>query len=233
MEAQLNLPCVEGLEPEEVEVIPGSPISCAEYTPPPGAQENPQRVYVQDAETLTVDLIEAHSKRFSMASEGESWSLMGWSQDRFRALLADQTFDMSIDTISLAHVLRAVGAHESLGYGEAEAGGTPNAYGHPQFRLCGAVGYRSIQPRNGCYERLAKAQLSSPRDAPATETPPPMVSEIRSRVMDVSLPVLAGRRAEAKIEANRERERSRGRLGLWSMLPRRCWQLLLLRNLFQ
>ena len=104
MEAQLNLPCVEGLEPEEVEVIPGPPISCTEYTPPPGAQENPQRVYVQDAETLTVDLIEAHSKRFSMASEGESWSLMGWSQDRFRALLADQTFDMSIDTINLAHV---------------------------------------------------------------------------------------------------------------------------------
>ena len=64
----------------------GGPISCTEYTPPPGAQENPQRVYVQDAETLTVDLIEAHSKRFSMASEGESWSLMGWSQDRFRAL---------------------------------------------------------------------------------------------------------------------------------------------------
>ena len=43
-------------------------------------------------------------------------------------------------------------------------GGAPNAYGHPKFRLCGAVGYRSIQPRNGCYERLAKAQLSSPRD---------------------------------------------------------------------
>ena len=40
----------------------GPPISCAEYTPPLGAQENPQRVYVQDAETLTVDLIEAHSK---------------------------------------------------------------------------------------------------------------------------------------------------------------------------
>ena len=120
MEAQLNLPCVEGLEPEEVEVIPGPPISCTEYIPPPKPQENPQRVYVQDAETLTVDLIEAHSKRFSMASEGESWSLMGWSQDRFRALLADQTFDMSIDTINLAHVgLHAVGAYESLGY-EAE-----------------------------------------------------------------------------------------------------------------
>ena len=48
---------------------------------------------------------------------------------------------------------------------------------------------------------------------PATETPPPMVSEIRSRAMDVSLPVLARRRAEAKIEANRERERSRKRSG--------------------
>ena len=47
---------------------------------------------------------------------------------------------------------------------------------------------------------------------PATETPPPMVSEIRA--MDVSLPVLARRRAEAKIEANKERERSRGRSGL-------------------
>ena len=47
---------------------------------------------------------------------------MGWSQDRFRALLADQTFDMSIDTINLAHVrLRGVGAYESLAYGEAEA----------------------------------------------------------------------------------------------------------------
>ena len=47
---------------------------------------------------------------------------MGWSQDWFRALLADQTFDMSIDTINLDYVgLRAVGAYESLGYGEAEA----------------------------------------------------------------------------------------------------------------
>ena len=43
-------------------------------------------------------------------------------------------------------------------------GGAPNAYEHPKFRLCGAVGYRSIQPGNGCYERLAKAQLSSTRD---------------------------------------------------------------------
>ena len=69
-----------------------------------------------------MDLIQAHSKTFSMASEGESWSLMGWSQDRFRALLADQTFDIIIDTINLAHVgLHAVGAYESLGYGEAEA----------------------------------------------------------------------------------------------------------------
>ena len=41
-------------------------------------------------------------KPFSMASEGESCSF--YSQDRFRALLADQTFDMSIGEVSVARV---------------------------------------------------------------------------------------------------------------------------------
>ena len=220
METQLNLPCVEGLEPEEVEVIPGPPISCAEYTPPLGAQENPQRVYVQDAETLTVDLIEAHSKRFSMASEGESWSLLGWSQDRFRALLADQTLDMSIDTINLAHVgLHALETYESLAYDEAEAfraaHSTPMAL--PDFVSVGRLGIgrfnRGMGAMKGWLRRNYPPHEMVSAMTPATETPPPMVSEIRSRAMDVSLPVLARRRAEAKIEANRERERSRGRSG--------------------
>ena len=142
---------------------PGPPISCTEYTPPLGAQENPQRVYVQDAETLTVDLIEAHSKRFSMASEGESWSLMGWSQDRFRALLADQTFAMSIDSINLAHVgLHALGAYESLAYGEAEAfrAAHPTPMDLPDFASVGRLGIGRFNRRMDA----TKAQLSSPRD---------------------------------------------------------------------
>ena len=220
METQLNLPCVEGLQPEDVEVIPAPPISCTEYTPPLGAQENPQRVYVQDAETLTVDLIEAHSKRFSMASEGESWSLMGWSQDRFRALLADQTFDMSIDTINLAHVgLRAVGAYESLAYGEAKAfrAAHPTPIDVPDFASVGRLGIgrfnHGMDAMKGWLRRNCPPHEMVSAMTPATETPPPMISEIRSRAMDVSLPVLARRRAEAKIEANTERERSRGRSG--------------------
>ena len=85
----------------------------------------------------------------SMVSEGESWSLMGWSQDRFRALLADQTFNMSIDTINLAQVgLHAVGAYEGLACSKGEAfRAAPDTYGPPQFRLCGTVGYKSIQPK--------------------------------------------------------------------------------------
>ena len=63
---------------------------------------------------------------------------------------------------------------------------------------------------------------------PATETPPPMVSEIRSRAMDVSLPV----RAEAKIEANRERERSRGRSGPVEYVAPKMLAALL-RSIFQ
>ena len=183
-------------------------------------QENPQRVYVQDAETLTVDLIEAHSKRFSMASEGESWSLMGWSQDRFRALLADQTFDMSIDTINLAHVgLHALGAYESLAYGEAEAfrAAHPTPMDLPDFASVERLGIgrfnRGMDAMKGWLRRNYPPHQMVSAMTPATETPPPMVSEIRSRAMDVSLPVLARRRAEAKMEANRERERSRARSG--------------------
>ena len=179
METQLNLPCVEGLEPEEVEVIPGPPISCTEYTPPLKLQENPQRVYVQDAETLTVDLIEAHSKRFSMASEGEAWSLMGWSQDRFRALLADQTFDMSIDTINLAHVgLHAVGAYESLAYGEAEAFRAATPMDLSNFASVGRLGIGRFNRGMDAMKPLLEGE-PWPRSRPTGRAPPPKRIPVR------------------------------------------------------
>ena len=139
---------------------------------------------------------------------------MGWSQDRFRALLADQTFDMSIDA-----GLRAVGAYKSLDYAEAEAfrAARPTPMDLPNFASVARLGIGRFNwgmdamkgwlRRNYPPREMVSAMIS------VTETPPPMVSEIRSRAMDVSLPVLARRRAEAKIEANKKRERCRGRSG--------------------
>ena len=136
---------------------------------------------------------QAHSKRFSMASEGESWSLMGWSQDWFRDLLADQTFDMSIDTINLAHVgLRGLGAYENLAYGEAEAfrAAHPTPMDLPNFASVGRLGIPRFNRGMDAMNNYPPHEMVSAM-TPATETPPSMVSEIRSRAMDVSLPVLA------------------------------------------
>ena len=89
----------------------------------------------------------------------------------------------------------------------------------PDFASVGRLGIgrfnRGMDAMKGWLRRNYPPHEMVSAMTPATETPPAMVSEIRSRAMDVSLPVLARRRAEAKIEANKnkERERFRGRSG--------------------
>ena len=75
---------------------------------------------------------------------------------------SDLRYEYRYHQLSPCGAARPGGIRKSrLRRGRGVPGSTPDAYGPPRFRLCGAVGYRSIQPENGCYERLAKAQLSS------------------------------------------------------------------------
>ena len=68
-------------------------------------------------------------------------------------------------------------------------------------------GWMETQLNLPCVEGL------EPEDVEVIPGPPIYPTSKGAGAMDVSLPVLARRRAEAKIEANRERERSRGRSG--------------------
>ena len=132
LETQLNLPCVEGLEPEDVEVIPVPPISCAEYTPPLGAHCGPHRG------TLKKIL---YGKRRRIL---EPYGVEPGSVPR-PACGSDLRYEYRYRQLSPCGAARPGGIRKSrLRRGRGVPGGTPHAYEPPRFRLCGAVGYRLI-----------------------------------------------------------------------------------------
>ena len=168
-----------------------------------------------------------------------AWAHYGWDAERVKNLLQDRNYGLSIDEVNLAHqALSSLAAYEGLKSGEAELYREvhPNMLEWGSFSSVSQIGMGRFKTAWGRMKAWLQKQypevsanVAGLSSTPDTATPPPGISHLRARALDIvgglstttatvvgpsttttaaTLQRVARTKAEAAMERNRERERS-------------------------